>query len=57
MSMTGIWIKMKETNLTVQHEIDYTMVVQLEHEAFGVEVQINSLWFNQLYILQNYYAS
>lgn len=52
---------MKETNLTVQHEIGYIMVVQLKHkanikkymtlqdkykheyEAFGVEIQFNSL--------------
>jgi hypothetical protein len=31
--MRGIWIKMKETNLTVQHDIGYIIVVQLKKEA------------------------
>jgi len=31
--MRGIWIKMKETNLIVQHEIGYIMVVQLKLKA------------------------
>jgi hypothetical protein len=34
--------------MTLQHKYKH------EHEAFGGEVQIKSL-FNQLYILQNYY--
>jgi hypothetical protein len=33
--MRGIWIKMKETNLTVRHEIGYIMVVQLKLKAGG----------------------